>query len=94
MSAKVGHLPSVMSQETVGGQHTPTDSGHSWQMGLDCFVELEEEVPQVTKKKPKIVQPGSVVRVVVQLDQAVPLEIPARIVLRANGETVGAGLIE
>jgi elongation factor 1 alpha-like protein len=48
----------------------------------------------IIKKKPKIVQPGSVVRVVVQLDQAVPLEAPARIVLRANGETVGAGLLE
>lgn len=55
---------------------------------------LDKATGEVTKKKPKIVQPGSVVRVVVQLDQAVPLEIPARIVLRANGETVGAGLIE
>ena len=55
---------------------------------------LDKSTGVITKKKPKIVQPGSIVRVVVQLDQAVPLETPARIVLRVNGETVGAGLIE
>ncbi|KAJ9614368.1 hypothetical protein H2200_002504 [Cladophialophora chaetospira] len=55
---------------------------------------LDKSTGAVTKKRPKIVQPGSVVRVVVQLDEAVPLEAPTRIVLRANGETVGAGLIE
>jgi len=55
---------------------------------------LDKTTGAVLKKKPKIVQPGSVVRVVVQLGQAVPLEAPARIVLRANGETVAAGLIE
>ena len=47
-----------------------------------------------TKKRPKIVQPGSVVRVKVEMDHAVPLSEAARIVLRANGETVAAGLIE
>lgn len=55
---------------------------------------LDKASGAVLKKKPKIVQPGSVVRVVVQLDQAVPLEAPSRVVLRANGETVAAGLIE
>lgn len=55
---------------------------------------LDKSSGAVLKKKPKIVQPGSVVRVVVHVDQAVPLEAPARIVLRANGETVAAGLIE
>ncbi|KNG86790.1 translation elongation factor EF-1 subunit [Aspergillus nomiae NRRL 13137] len=46
------------------------------------------------KKKPKIVGPGSVARIVVELDHAVPLEAPTRIVLRAGGETVAAGLLE
>ncbi|KIW22156.1 translation elongation factor Tu [Cladophialophora immunda] len=55
---------------------------------------LDKSSGTVTKKKPKIVQPGNVVRVIVHLDQVVPLEPPSRIVLRANGETVGAGLIE
>ena len=55
---------------------------------------LDKSTGAVTRKKPKIVQPGNVVRITVQLDQATPLEAPARIVLRANGETVGAGHIE
>lgn len=55
---------------------------------------LDKSTGGVLKKKPKIVQPGSVVRVVVQLDQPTPLEAPARVVFRANGETIAAGLIE
>jgi elongation factor 1 alpha-like protein len=48
----------------------------------------------VGKKKPRIVKPGAIVRVIVELDSAVPLEAPGRVVLRAGGETVGAGLLE
>ncbi|KAI9887733.1 MAG: Hsp70 suppressor, GTPase facilitates ribosomal subunit dissociation [Watsoniomyces obsoletus] len=48
----------------------------------------------VVKKKPKIIKPGAVARIVVELDQSVPLEAPARIILRSNGETVAAGLVE
>ena len=46
------------------------------------------------KKKPKIVQPGNVARVVVELESAVPLSEAGRIVLRSNGETVATGLVE
>ena len=46
------------------------------------------------KKRPKIAQPGNVVRVKVDMEHAVPLPEASRIVLRANGETVAAGLIE
>ncbi|EFW21818.1 Hsp70 suppressor, GTPase facilitates ribosomal subunit dissociation, variant 2 [Coccidioides posadasii str. Silveira] len=46
------------------------------------------------KKKPKIVAPGMVARIVVDIDQPIPLEAPARVVLRASGETVAAGLLE
>jgi elongation factor 1 alpha-like protein len=55
---------------------------------------LDKSTGAVVKKKPKVVQPGSVARVVVQLDEEAPLEAAARIVLRTNGETIGAGLIE
>ncbi|KAG0645971.1 hbs1 [Hyphodiscus hymeniophilus] len=48
----------------------------------------------VGKKKPRIVKPGAIARVVVDLETAVPLEAPGRVVLRAGGETVGAGLLE
>ena len=46
------------------------------------------------KKRLKVVQPGSVARVVVEVDEALPLEGGNRVVLRAEGETIGAGLVE
>ncbi|RDW80998.1 putative translation elongation factor EF-1 subunit [Aspergillus mulundensis] len=55
---------------------------------------LDKGSGNVLKKKPKIVQPGSVARIVIELDQAVPLEAPTRVVLRAGGDTVAAGLLE
>lgn len=47
----------------------------------------------ISKKKPKIVHPGSVARVVVDLDSPAPIE-GGRVVFRANGETMAAGLLE
>lgn len=55
---------------------------------------LDKSSGAVVKKKPKIVAPGNVARVVVEMDQAVPLEAPTRIVLRSGGDTVAAGLLE
>lgn len=48
----------------------------------------------IGKKKPKLVPPGAVARVVVEVETPVPLESPDRVVLRAGGETVAAGLLE
>ena len=50
----------------------------------------------VVRKKPRLIKPGEVARVVVELDVevGVPLEAAARVVLRAGGETVAAGLVE
>ncbi|EFR04974.1 elongation factor 1-alpha 3 [Nannizzia gypsea CBS 118893] len=55
---------------------------------------LDKGSGKPTKRKPKIVAPGNVARVVVELEQSIPLEAPARIVLRSSGETVAAGLLE
>lgn len=54
---------------------------------------LDKVDGSLIKKKPKIVQPGSVVRVVVELESPAPIE-GGRIVLRSDGETVAAGLLE
>ncbi len=48
----------------------------------------------VGKKKPRMVKPGEVARVVVEVEEAVPLESGGRVILRAGGETVAAGLVE
>lgn len=50
--------------------------------------------PKEGGKKVRIVKPGSVARVVVEVDEPVPLELGGKVVLRAGGQTVGAGLLE
>ncbi|KAI1416633.1 hypothetical protein F5Y13DRAFT_154404 [Hypoxylon sp. FL1857] len=55
---------------------------------------LDKTKGTVLKKKPKIVKPASVARVVVKMATKVPLEAGQRVVLRSGGETVAAGLLE
>jgi elongation factor 1 alpha-like protein len=55
---------------------------------------LDKVTGAVTKKKPKIVKPASVARLVVKLSTKLPLEAGQRVVLRSGGETVAAGLLE
>jgi elongation factor 1 alpha-like protein len=55
---------------------------------------LDKATGEVAKKKPKVVQPGGVARVVIQLAVKVPLEKGQRVVLRSGGETIAAGLLE
>ncbi|MCJ1387626.1 Hsp70 suppressor, GTPase facilitates ribosomal subunit dissociation [Xylographa bjoerkii] len=57
---------------------------------------LDKATGLVVRKKPRLVKPGEVARVVVELDVegGVPLDAAARVVLRAGGETVAAGLVE
>ncbi|EXJ92949.1 elongation factor 1-alpha [Capronia epimyces CBS 606.96] len=81
------HITPMNIEVHKGRLHVPGRIGQL--IGL-----LDKSTGTILKKKPKIVQPGSVVRVVVQLDQPVPLEAPSRVILRANGETVAAGLLE
>jgi len=55
---------------------------------------LNKQSGEVEKKRPRIVQPGSVARVVVEMEREMPLDFGTRIVLRADGATVAAGLLE
>ena len=55
---------------------------------------LDKSSGEVMKRKPRVVQPGAVARVAVELESAVPLEMGNRIVLRADGQTLAAGLVE
>ncbi|PTB64630.1 hypothetical protein BBK36DRAFT_1122831 [Trichoderma citrinoviride] len=55
---------------------------------------LDKATGEVTKKKPKVVQPGSVARILIKLDAKVPLEAGQRVVIRSGGETIAAGLLE
>ncbi|KAI1741626.1 hypothetical protein F4680DRAFT_56238 [Xylaria scruposa] len=55
---------------------------------------LDKVKGTVLKKKPKIIKPASVARIVVRMSSKVPLEVGQRVVLRSGGETVAAGLLE
>jgi elongation factor 1 alpha-like protein len=55
---------------------------------------LDKVKGTVLKKKPKIVKPASVARIVVKMGNKVPLEVGQRVVLRSGGQTVAAGLLE
>lgn len=46
------------------------------------------------RKRPRIVKPGQIAKVVVELEKALPVETGTRIVLRSEGTTVAAGLVE
>ena len=48
----------------------------------------------VKGKKPRMVKPGAVARVMVEAEEPIPLEQGGRVILRAGGETIGAGLVE
>ncbi|KAI0887909.1 P-loop containing nucleoside triphosphate hydrolase protein [Annulohypoxylon maeteangense] len=61
---------------------------------LEIAALLDKTRGTVLKKKPRIVKPGSVARVVVKMGTKVPLEAGQRIILRSGGETVAAGLLE
>ena len=46
------------------------------------------------QQQPRLVKPGSVAKLLVEVDDPIPLEQGGRVILRAGGETVGAGLVE
>lgn len=60
---------------------------------IDCLLDKVTGAP-IGKKRPQIVKPGQLARVVIQLDVEAPLEAPGRVVLRSNGATVAAGLLD
>lgn len=55
---------------------------------------LDKANGEVTKKKPRVVPPGAAARVEIQMEAPVPLEKGVKVVLRAEGQTVAAGLVE
>jgi len=57
---------------------------------------LDKGSGSVLKKKPRLVKPGQVARikVMVEGEEGLPIEKGSRVVLRAGGETVAAGLVE
>ncbi|KAG5770297.1 hypothetical protein H9Q72_002777 [Fusarium xylarioides] len=67
---------------------------HSAGQIVSITATLDKATGAIVKKKPRVVQPGGVARVVIKLAAKVPLESGQRIVIRSGGETVAAGLLE
>ncbi|KAF4991587.1 hypothetical protein FGRMN_7706 [Fusarium graminum] len=67
---------------------------HSAGQIVSIVASLDKASGTILKKKPRVVQPGGVARVVIKLAAKVPLEPGQRVVIRSGGETVAAGLLE
>ncbi|KAF4446527.1 elongation factor 1-alpha [Fusarium austroafricanum] len=67
---------------------------HSAGQIVSITATLDKASGTIMKKKPRVVQPGGVARVIIKLAAKVPLEPGQRVVIRSGGETVAAGLLE
>lgn len=67
---------------------------HSAGQIVSITATLDKATGTIIKKKPRVVQPGGVARVVIKLASKTPLESGQRVVIRSGGETVAAGLLE
>lgn len=81
------HMTPMWVDVHRGRLHTPAKV-------TELVAVLDKASGAVEKKKPRVVQPGAIARVRVELETAMPLEAPNRVVLRAEGATVAAGLLE
>lgn len=86
----------ILTFEHVMPQYVDVHKGAMHQGGrIERLVALLDKTSgEVVRKKPKVLQPGQVARVVIALDRELPLEALSRIVLRSEGTTVAAGMVE
>jgi elongation factor 1 alpha-like protein len=55
---------------------------------------LDKSTGEMLQSRPKVVKPGEVARVRITLTHKIPLEKGQRVVIRSDGETIAAGLVE
>jgi elongation factor 1 alpha-like protein len=55
---------------------------------------LDKATGKVAKKRPRVLAPGTLASVIIEATDALPIEAGMRVILRADGETVGAGIVE
>lgn len=86
----------VLAFEHVTPMHCEVHKGtlHAPGRVTQLIAQLDKASGAAIKGKPRLIKPGSVARVLVEVDDPVPLEQGGRVILRAGGETVGAGLVE
>ena len=87
----------VLAFEHITPMHCEVHKGRLYAPGrvTQLVAQLDKSSGAVIKgKKPRLIKPGSVARVMIKVEEPVPLEQGGRIVLRAGGQTIGAGLVE
>ena len=87
----------VLAFEHITPMHCEVHRGRLHAPGrvTKLVAQLDKASGSVIKgRKPRLIRPGSVARVIVEVDDPIPLETGGRVILRAGGETVGAGLVE
>ena len=87
----------VLAFEHITPMHCEVHKGRLHAPGrvTQLIAQLDKASGAVIKgKKPRLIKPGSVARVLVEVDNPIPLEQGGRIILRAGGVTIGAGLVE
>lgn len=56
---------------------------------------LDKKTGEVNKKRPQMIKPEEAARVIIEVEEkGIPIESGNRVVLRAGGETIAAGLVE
>jgi elongation factor 1 alpha-like protein len=55
---------------------------------------LDRSTGKISKKSPRIIPPGNAARVQIELELPMPLEATWKIILRAEGRSVAAGIVE
>lgn len=89
VTVKLQALDSLLPQRVdihVGRLHVPG--------GISHLVATEDAKGETLKKKPRIVKAGQKAVIKLAIDDGVPLEDGDRIVLRADGSTIAAGVVE
>ncbi|KAK4637469.1 HBS1-like protein [Fulvia fulva] len=89
LTVKVQALDSLLPQQVnvhIGRLHVPGAISH--------LVATEDAKGETMKKKPRIVKAGQRAIIKLVLDDGAPLETGDRVVLRAEGSTIAAGVID
>ena len=82
----------ALLDKSTGAVVTSSEDGQS--AGTETTASKAKGKAKGKGKKPKLIKPGELARVVVEVQDPVPLDVGGRVVLRAGGETIGAGLVE
>jgi len=86
----------ILAFEYITPMHCEIHKGRLHAPGrvTKLVAQLDKSIGAAVKGKPRLIKPGNVAKIIVEVDDPIPLEPGSRVIIRAGGETVGAGLVE